>query len=150
MISSPPRCCPATAISRAACNPEVRANYLASPPLVVAYALAGTVEIDLTKEPLGRDKKGEPVYLRDIWPSNAGNRAVHPQKRHPRDVPGRLRRCVRRRRPLAQDQGPAGETYGWDASSTYVSNPPYFEDIAKRAKTRRGHLERAHSGAVRR
>ena len=54
-------------------HPYVRANYLASPPLVVAYALAGTVDIDLANEPLGVDRDGEPVYLREIWPTNAGN-----------------------------------------------------------------------------
>ncbi len=68
-------------------NPDVQANYLASPPLVVAFALAGSIAQDLTKEPLGHDKKGEPVFLRDIWPSNAGDSEIHPQECHPLAVP---------------------------------------------------------------
>ncbi len=67
------RCSPATATSRGAINPEVRANYLASPPLVVAYALAGRIDVDLDNEPLGTGRDGEPVFLRDIWPTPAGD-----------------------------------------------------------------------------
>ena len=64
------RCCRATATSRAACIPNVRANYLASPPLVVAYALLGKMTEDITTEPLGTGSDGKPVYLRDVWPTN--------------------------------------------------------------------------------
>ena len=63
-------------------NPDVRANYLASPPLVVAYALAGSMQFDLAKTPLGTDKKGKKVFLKDIWPSSQRDRQLHPQECH--------------------------------------------------------------------
>ena len=85
-------------------NPQVRANYLASPPLVVAYALAGSMKVDLMHEPLGTDKKGKPVYLSDIWPSSKEIAEHRPQVRDGRDVPEALRRRLRRRPRLAQDQ----------------------------------------------
>jgi len=110
-------------------NPEVRANYLASPPLVVAYALAGTMDIDLLSEPLGSDPQGRPVYLKDIWPSQ-------------REVQDTILKSVRsemfhlkyaevfrgddRWRTLPV---PEGDLYEWDALSTYVKNPPYFLDM---------------------
>ena len=110
-------------------NSEVRANYLMSPPLVVAYALAGRIDIDLAKEPLGRDQQGKPVYLRDIWPSS-------------KEVGEAIAKCI--------DSGmfrgsyadvykgderwqsldvPAGETFAWDAKSTYIKDPPYFDGM---------------------
>jgi aconitate hydratase len=111
-------------------HPEVRASYLASPPLVVAYALAGTVEIDLAHEPVGEDHNGEPVYLRDIWPSSAEIRdtiaeALSPEmfKReyaHVFDGDGRWRAL-----PV-----PEGSLYEWDPNSTYVQMPPFFEGMA--------------------
>lgn len=112
-------------------NPDVKANYLASPPLVVAYALAGSLNVDLTSEPLGEDPKGMQVYLRDIWPS-------------PNDVAELIRSSVTPEmfasrygdvfKGDAEWQGmgtstSAAMTYGWSSSSTYVQNPPYFEDI---------------------
>jgi aconitate hydratase len=115
-------------------NPDVQANYLASPPLVVAFALAGTVAIDLTKEPLGQGADGKPVYLRDIWPSNA-------------EIDGFIRDNVTRAlyretyaNVFAGDahwQGvaaPESETYAWDDHSTYVRNPPYFVGLTKAPK----------------
>ena len=81
-------------------NPDVRMNYLASPPLCVAYALAGTMDIDLYDEPLGEDKDGEPVYLKDIWPDAAGDRRDDREVGPVRHVPQELRRGVRRRRAL--------------------------------------------------
>ena len=112
-------------------NPDVKANYLASPPLVVAYALAGTVNIDLSKEPVGHDKMGKPVYLEDIWPST-------------REVADFVKKNVTRKifktRYANVFQGDAnwrkikiegGQTYGWESSSTYVQNPPYFEGITR-------------------
>ncbi len=77
-------------------SPSTQANYLASPPLVVAYALAGTVDIDLTTQPLGLGSDGQPVYLRDVWPSTQEVQAGHPGQHPPGDVPGRLRRGVQR------------------------------------------------------
>ncbi len=113
-------------------NPHVKANYLASPPLVVAYALAGTVDIDLAAEPIGRGGDGRDVYLKDIWPGSA-------------EVGQTVARCVSaeqfRRRyadvfagnelwnaiPVAE-----GELYRWDANSTYIQEPPFFLDMKPR------------------
>ncbi len=108
---------------------EVKMNYLASPPLVVAYAIAGTVDIDLTKEPLGQDQDGNDVYLRDIWPSNkeigdAIAATVGPElfKQNYADVfKGDSR--------WAQVQSPDGQIYAWDEASTYIKNPPYFDGM---------------------
>ena len=111
-------------------NPLVKANYLASPPLVVAYALAGTVDIDLANDPLGNDGANSPVYLRDIWPSN-------------QEVQDTVRVAVNRGMfeheyahafdGDANWQGmpiPIGDTYAWDDRSTYIKKPPYFEKMA--------------------
>ena len=107
-------------------NPLTRANYLASPMLVLAYALAGSMKIDLLKEPLGTDKKGKPVYLADLWPSNreiadAVSRFVKPssfRKRYADVFAG-----DRHWRKIGTA---GGLTYKWDGGSTYVQNPPYF------------------------
>ncbi len=82
-------------------NPDVKMNYLASPPLVVAYAIAGTMDIDITTEPLGTDPAGVPVYLRDIWPTHRGDRRGRGERRRRRDVHQGLRGRLRRRRALA-------------------------------------------------
>jgi aconitate hydratase len=109
---------------------EVRANYLASPPLVVAYALAGRMDIDLTSEPLGTDSKGKPVYLRDIWPSqreiqDAVAKSVEPEMfAH---VYSEVFQGDKRWNTLVV---PEGDLYHWNPASTYVQNPPYFEDMA--------------------
>ncbi len=108
---------------------EVKMNYLASPPLVVAYALAGTVDIDLTSEPLGTGSDGQPVYLRDIWPGNKeiGDfiaSTVGPElfKQNYADVfKGDSR--------WNTIESPDGELYRWDDASTYIKNPPYFDDM---------------------
>ncbi|MCF8511481.1 MAG: aconitate hydratase AcnA [Rhodobacteraceae bacterium] len=112
-------------------SPDVRANYLASPPLVVAYALAGDMNIDLTTEPLGTGKDGKPVYLKDIWPTN-------------KEIADLVHATVTREAFLkkyadvfkgdAKWQGVKvtdSETYDWPASSTYIQNPPYFQGMAK-------------------
>ncbi len=113
-------------------NPLCRANYLASPPLVVAYALAGRMDFDIVNEPIGNDKAGKPVYLRDIWPS-------------PQEVESTMRSSVTsemfskeyadvftgdehwRALPI-----PEGDLYAWDDKSTYIKNPPYFEGMQVR------------------
>jgi len=107
---------------------EVRANYLASPPLVVAYALAGRMDIDLSKEPLGQDPKSTPVYLRDIWPSqeevqNAIDRCIHSTMFH--KVYSEVFKGDERWNSLAV---PEGDLYAWSPESTYVKHPPYFVD----------------------
>ena len=86
-------------------NPDVRANYLASPPLVVAYALAGSMKIDLTTEPLGQGKDGKPVYLKDIWPTTEEIADAAAQGGHQRHVRQALRRRLQGRQELAGDQG---------------------------------------------
>ena len=86
-------------------NPDVRANYLASPPLVVAYALAGSMQVDIATEPLGHRQDGKPVYLNDIWPSSRRSRTIIRTDDHARDVHDALRRRVQGRRELAGDRG---------------------------------------------
>jgi aconitate hydratase len=108
---------------------EVKMNYLASPPLVVAYAIAGTTDIDLTSEPLGVGNDGQPVYLKDIWPSNkeigdfiASTIGPEMFKKNYADV----FKGDTRWNTIAS---PDGELYAWDADSTYIKNPPYFEGM---------------------
>jgi aconitate hydratase len=108
---------------------EVRANYLASPPLVVAYALAGRMDIDLHHEPLGHDPQGRPVYLRDIWPSQhevhqAVERSVRSDMFHKEY--GEVFQGDERWNSLPV---PEGDLYAWDPASTYVKHPPYFEGM---------------------
>jgi len=111
-------------------HPEVKANYLASPPLVVAYAIAGRIDVDLTTEPLGRDREGRDVFLRDLWPS-------------PEEVADVVRQTVDREAFRATyadvftgDQQwatlpvPEGSLFAWDPTSTYVRRPPYFDGMA--------------------
>jgi aconitate hydratase len=107
-------------------HPEVRANYLASPPLVVAYALAGKVDIDWDADALGTDKNGQPVYLKDIWPTHEEVAAVI-EKSIKKESFERIYGSV-----FEGDANwkalrvPTGDLYAWDASSTYIANPPYF------------------------
>jgi len=114
-------------------HPLVRANYLASPPLVVAYALAGRMDLDLTTEPLGKDTAGKPVYLHEIWPTA-------------QEVEATVRQAVTKEQYKKQyaavyegDQHwkgmpvPLGDLYEWDAKSTYIKLPPYFENMPKTA-----------------
>jgi aconitate hydratase len=111
-------------------HPEVKANYLASPPLVVAYALAGRMDVDLDTEPLGQDSSGEDVYLRDLWPSS----------QEVQQVIGEAIQDEMFRRTYADvftgdDQWrelpvPEGELFAWDPDSTYVRLPPYFEGMS--------------------
>jgi aconitate hydratase len=111
-------------------NPDVKMNYLASPPLVVAYAIAGTMDLDITTEPLGIGSDGKPVYLRDIWPS-------------PQEIQSVMLSAISSEMftkdyadVFAGDdawrslQTPTGDTFAWDTDSTYVRKPPYFEGMA--------------------
>ncbi len=112
-------------------HPQVRANYLASPPLVVAYALAGRMDMDLYKEPLGNDQKGNPVYLKDIWPT-------------PEEIREAIRKSVKSEM-FKKEYGevfegderwkkmptPAGELFAWDPNSTYVREAPFFQGMPK-------------------
>ena len=110
-------------------HPEVRMNFLASPPLVVAYALAGTLDIDLTTEPLGTDSAGKPVMLSEIWPSDH-----EVQELLARSIDSQMFRQSYSKVFTGDDnwtriQIPAGKRYTWDMKSTYVKNPPYFEGM---------------------
>ena len=115
-------------------NADVRANYLASPPLVVSYAIAGSMYVDLAKDPLGVDQKGKKVYLKDIWPSN---------KEIGEFVAKNVTKQIFAKKYADVFKGDAnwrkiavkgGLTYAWDDRSTYVQNPPYFEGMDKRQK----------------
>jgi aconitate hydratase len=123
---------------------QVRANYLASPPLVVAYALAGTMDIDLQKDPIGTGSDGTPVYLSDIWPT-------------PEEVEATVRTCVKsemfRKEYSNVFEGgkewqslpvPTGARYSWDETSTYIKAAPYFENLPKEPRP----LEDIHSARV--
>jgi aconitate hydratase len=111
-------------------NPEVRANYLMSPPLVVAFALAGRIDIDLDKEPIGADKAGKPVFLKEIWPTpqevSAAMAVIKPDMF--KKSYGVVFEGDERWRGL---NVPKGETYVWEGSSTYIKHPPYFEGMSK-------------------
>ncbi|MGH2398782.1 MAG: aconitate hydratase AcnA, partial [bacterium] len=107
-------------------HPLVRASYLASPPLVVAYALAGTVHGDLTMDPLGTDRKGNAVYLRDIWPPDAEIRDVIRSAVTPELFAERYRDVFHGDETWRNLPVPETEVYGWDARSTYVQWPPFF------------------------
>jgi len=125
-------------------SPDVRANYLASPPLVVAYALAGDMNIDLTSQPLGQDRDGNDVYLKDIWPST-------------REIADLVHETVTREAFLGKYadvfkgdekwQGvetPDSLTYDWPPTSTYIQNPPYFRDMSPEP----GHIENIRGARV--
>jgi len=116
-------------------SPDVQANYLASPPLVVAHALAGTVTKDLTKEPLGEDKDGNPVFLRDIWPSSQEIQEFIAKNVTRKIFSEKYADVFKGDENWQAVQVPAGQTYAWDDNSTYVQNPPYFVGMGKSAGT---------------
>ena len=110
-------------------NPDVRANYLASPPLVVAYALAGSMFVDITKEPLGQDQDGNDVYLKDIWPTTQEIAEIV-RKTVTRDMfETRYADVFKGDEHWQKIDVSGGLTYDWDDRSTYVQNPPYFEGM---------------------
>jgi len=124
-------------------HPLVKANYLASPPLVVAYALAGSMNINITKEPLGTGRDGKPVYLKDVWPSN-------------KEVSDVVMKCVTEKMfrekyadVFAGDKAwqgiktATGKTYSWPEKSTYIQNPPYFEGMQRNSSGAAGDIENA-------
>jgi aconitate hydratase len=115
-------------------NPDVRANYLASPPLVVAYALAGSMRIDLTNEPLGVGKDGEPVFLRDIWPSNEEVAKLQREVVTNAMFSKRYADVFKGDKHWQAIKVAGGQTYAWEGSSTYVQNPPYFTDMSMTPK----------------
>jgi aconitate hydratase len=111
-------------------NPVVRANYLASPMLVVAYALVGTMDIDLNNEPLGTDRNGQPVYLRDIWPSQEEIRGAIAAALDPEMFRRQYARVFAGDKFWQNLPVPEGELYAWDPNSTYIQEPPYFVNLS--------------------
>jgi len=129
-------------------NSDVRANYLMSPPLVVAFALAGRIDIDLISEPLGQDRDGVPVYLRDIWPSSSEVEET---------LTAAIRSDMYRRSYAAVFQGderwtalevPGGDRFEWSPASTYVRRPPYFDGMSKESPKGVGEIRGARVIAV--
>jgi aconitate hydratase len=115
-------------------SPDVQAAYLASPPLVVAYALAGSTQIDLTTEPLGHDRKGKPVFLKDVWPTNKEIETFVRKNITPKMFKSRYADVFKGDKNWRAVTTGKGETYAWDNTSTYVQNPPYFQGIQKTPK----------------
>ncbi len=111
-------------------NPHVRANYLASPPLVVAYALAGTVDIDLTSEPLGYDQAGEPVFLRDIWPTQQEIIEAIQQNVTAEMFREQYGNVYDGNETWNAIPSPEGDIYEWDPNSTYIQEPPFFVNLS--------------------
>jgi aconitate hydratase len=112
-------------------HPLVRMNYLASPPLVVAYAIAGSMSTDLANEPLGTDTAGKPVYLKDLWPSQAEIQAVIAKAIDSRMFQESYAGVFTGDANWQRVPTPAGERYAWDSASTYVRNPPYFTGMSR-------------------
>ncbi|MDA8230409.1 MAG: aconitate hydratase AcnA [Magnetospirillum sp.] len=116
-------------------SPHVKANYLASPPLVVAYAIAGTMNLDLTTEPLGTGADGKPVFLADIWPSNREIRDAIAKALSAESYRSRYADVFKGPEAWRKVAVATGKTYAWDPASTYVKNPPYFAGLTKAAPT---------------
>jgi aconitate hydratase A / 2-methylisocitrate dehydratase len=111
-------------------SPDVRANYLASPPLVVAYAIAGSMNVDLLNDPIGYDEENEPVFLKEIWPTTAEvNEAVRSAVT-PDMFASRYADVFKGDDIWADIEVTGGQTYDWDMGSTYIQNPPYFEGMS--------------------
>jgi aconitate hydratase len=111
-------------------HPQVRASYLGSPPLCVAYALAGTVDVDLTKDPLGEGADGRPVFLKDIWPTSEEVAAAMADAIGPEQFRDEYGRIFDGDEHWAALASPTGSMYAWDPSSTYVQEPPFFTDLS--------------------
>jgi len=116
-------------------HPLTKANYLASPPLVVAYALAGTVDIDLSKDPLGTDKDGKPVYMKDIWPSMEDIKSEVEKVVNPEIFRKEYDNIFESNEKWNEIDTTDEPLYEWDSESTYIQNPPFFEGLSKEADT---------------
>ena len=115
-------------------NPDIKMNYLASPPLVVAYALAGSMDVDITTEPLGTGSDGQPVYLADIWPSPQDVARVVGESIDSRMYAESYADVFAGTDRWKAIEVPAGEVFAWDDGSTYVRKPPYFEGMEREPK----------------
>jgi aconitate hydratase len=124
-------------------HPEVKMNYLASPPLVVAYALAGSLDVDLSKDPLGEDKDGKPVYLKDIWPSNKEISDIIAGAINPEMFEKNYADVFKGDSRWNNIASPDGSVYKWD-DSTYIKNPPYFDGMTMET----GKIEDIHGAGV--
>ncbi|MCE3232553.1 MAG: acnA [Rickettsiaceae bacterium] len=113
-------------------HPMVKANYLASPPLVVAYAIAGSMHIDITTDPIGQDAKGKNVYLKDIWPSNKEVASEVNKTLTPKMFAKKYADVFSGDKEWQKIKVAGGDTYGWE-KSTYINNPPYFKGMKKKA-----------------
>ena len=125
-------------------HPETRANYLASPPLVIAYALAGRMDIDFDAEPLGYDADNKPIFLRDIWPKKEEIQMVEKQFVVPKlfeDVYSSITTGNARWNKL---EAPEGTLYPWDTRSTYIKHPPFFEGMTKDLQIKSTIIQNAH------
>ena len=114
-------------------HPQVRANYLASPPLVVAYALAGNTKINLTEEPIGKDSSGKDVYLKDLWPTSKEVETLIHTHVKAKLFEKSYREVFEGNEDWKKIKSPKGELYVWDEKSTYIKEPPYFESLSKEA-----------------
>ncbi|HEU4810310.1 MAG TPA: aconitate hydratase AcnA, partial [Sphingomicrobium sp.] len=128
-------------------SPDCRANYLASPPLVVAYALKGTVRSDMVSEPLGTSSSGEPVFLKDIWPSNEEIRSLIDAHVHSEMFRRRYADVYRGDERWRKIEVTGGDTYSWPGESTYIQNPPYFAGMTMEAAAPKD-IDRARPLAV--
>jgi aconitate hydratase len=124
-------------------HPEVKMNYLASPPLVVAYALAGSLDVDLSKDPLGQDQDGKPVYLKDIWPSNKEISDIIAGAINPEMFEKNYADVFKGDSRWNNIASPDGSVYKWD-DSTYIKNPPYFDGMTMET----GKIEDIHGARV--
>ena len=115
-------------------NPDVRANYLASPPLVVAYALAGTVDIDLSRDPIGEDEGGDPVYLRDIWPSQEEVAREIDNALDPKIYKEQYADVYTGNEQWNEVEVPSGDLFEWNPDSTYIQEPSFFKDMGPEAE----------------
>jgi aconitate hydratase len=111
-------------------GPDIKANYLASPPLVVAYAIAGTLRKNLTKDPIGQDKNGNDVYLKDIWPTSHEIAEIMARAVTPEMFAERYSDVFKGDEHWQGIEVSGGQTYSWPPASTYVQNPPYFKDMS--------------------
>ncbi len=112
-------------------SPDVKANYLASPPLVVAYALAGNTKLDLTKDAIGKGSNGKDVFLKDIWPSSVEIQETIAKAVTPAMFKSRYADVFKGDEFWQKVSVPEGETFAWDSNSTYINNPPYFKGMKK-------------------
>ena len=131
-------------------NPDVKMNYLASPPLVVAYALAGSMDVDLFNEPLGQDPDGTDVFLKDVWPSPAEVEEVVAEAITAEMFAADYADVFAGDERWQSLPTPEGKTFEWDPESTYVRRPPYFDDMPQEPVAGRGHHRRAGAAQARR